>query len=76
MVSFLHHKSIDTSLDLTTDLLGYWDGFGERNSGLGTRGPDPDNAVQYYKNTTKSITVNRCQTVRYWIFEQGADRII
>ena len=33
---------IDISFDFTTDTPGYWDGFWERNNGLGGGGADPD----------------------------------
>ena len=33
---------IDTRFDFTTDSPGYWDGFWERNAGLGAGGSDPD----------------------------------
>lgn len=33
---------IDTSFDFTTDTPGFWDGFWERNYGLGAGGNDPD----------------------------------
>ena len=33
---------IDTTFDFTTDTLGYWDGFWDRNDGLGGGGADPD----------------------------------
>ena len=35
---------IDIRFDFTTDSPGYWDGFWERNAGLGAGGSDPDNA--------------------------------
>ena len=33
---------VDTSFDFTTDTPGYWEGFWERNNGLGAGGADPD----------------------------------
>ena len=33
---------IDVSFDFTTDSRGYWDGFWEKNEGLGYGGADPD----------------------------------
>lgn len=33
---------IDTTFDFTTDSKGYWDGFWDRNEGLGCGGSDPD----------------------------------
>jgi hypothetical protein len=33
---------IDVSFDFTSDSPGFWDGFWERNSGLGAGGSDPD----------------------------------
>ena len=33
---------IDTTFDFTTDSKGYWDGFWDRNDGLGGGGADPD----------------------------------
>ena len=33
---------IDTNYDFTTDSKGYWDGFWNRNDGLGCGGSDPD----------------------------------
>ncbi len=33
---------IDVNFDFTTDAYGYWDGFWERNEGLGGGGADPD----------------------------------
>lgn len=33
---------IDTTFDFTTDSRGYWDGFWDRNDGLGCGGCDPD----------------------------------
>ena len=35
---------IDVSFDFITDSPGYWDGFWNRNDGLGYGGSDPDNA--------------------------------
>ncbi len=35
-------KDIDVSFDFTTDSPGYWDGFWDRNDGLGGGGSDPD----------------------------------
>ncbi len=35
---------IDSSFDFTSDSPGYWDGFWDRNDGLGYGGSDPDNA--------------------------------
>ena len=35
---------IDINFDFTTDSLGYWDGFWDRNDGLGSGGSDPDSA--------------------------------
>lgn len=35
---------IDVDYNFTTDSPGYWDGFWERNAGLGYGGSDPDNA--------------------------------
>ena len=35
-------KDIDVSFDFTTDTKGFWDGFWERNDGLGAGGADPD----------------------------------
>lgn len=35
-------SGIDVSFDLTSDSPGFWDGFWERNSGLGAGGSDPD----------------------------------
>ncbi len=35
---------IDVTFDFTTDSPGYWDGFWEKNAGLGYGGSDPDNA--------------------------------
>ena len=40
----VNRKMIDTRFDFTTDSPGYWDGFWERNAGLGAGGSDPDNA--------------------------------
>lgn len=57
-------KMIDTSFDFTTDSPGYWDGFWERNAGLGAGGSDPDNASPTLQNTTKSSGANRCRMVR------------
>lgn len=37
---------IDTTYDFTTDSKGYWDGFWERNDGLGCGGCDPDSRSQ------------------------------
>ena len=34
--------NIDITFDFTTDSPGYWDGFWERNDGLGCGGSDPD----------------------------------
>ena len=45
---------IDTSFDFTTDTPGYWDGFWERNYGLGAGGADPDSdspTLQEYHRT-------------------------
>ena len=35
-------KNIDVNFDFTTDTKGFWDGFWERNDGLGAGGADPD----------------------------------
>lgn len=35
-------KDIDVTFDFTSDSKGYWDGFWERNDGLGYGGCDPD----------------------------------
>ena len=35
---------IDVNFDFTSDSYGYWDGFWDRNEGLGYGGSDPDNA--------------------------------
>ena len=35
-------KEIDVNFDFTTDTKGFWDGFWERNDGLGAGGADPD----------------------------------
>ena len=35
-------KDIDVNFDFTTDTKGFWDGFWERNDGLGAGGADPD----------------------------------
>ena len=35
-------KDIDITFDFTTDTKGFWDGFWERNDGLGAGGADPD----------------------------------
>ena len=35
---------IDINFDFTTDSPGYWEGFWDRNDGLGYGGSDPDNA--------------------------------
>lgn len=35
-------NNIDISFDFTSDTPGYWDGFWERNNGLGKGGKDPD----------------------------------
>ncbi|MCR5235368.1 MAG: hypothetical protein K6E53_15910 [Lachnospiraceae bacterium] len=35
---------IDVTFDFTSDSPGYWDGYWERNDGLGYGGSDPDNA--------------------------------
>ena len=35
---------IDTTFDFTTDSIGYWEGFWDRNAGLGYGGSDPDTA--------------------------------
>ena len=40
---------LDTTFDFTTDSHGYWDGFWDRNDGLGCGGADPD---------SKSATLN------------------
>ena len=37
-------QMIDIGFDFTTDSPGYWEGFWERNAGLGSGGSDPDNA--------------------------------
>ena len=33
---------IDVNFDFTSDTKGFWDGFWERNGGLGSGGADPD----------------------------------
>ena len=35
-------KDIDVNFDFTSDTKGFWDGFWERNDGLGSGGADPD----------------------------------
>ena len=35
-------EKIDVAFDFTTDSPGYWDGFWERNNGLGAGACDPD----------------------------------
>ena len=35
-------KDINVNYDFTTDTKGFWDGFWERNDGLGSGGADPD----------------------------------
>ena len=37
-------STIDTTFDFTSELPEYWDGFWDRNDGLGGGGCDPDNA--------------------------------
>ena len=42
---------IDVTFDFTSDSIGYWEGFWDRNNGLGAGGSDPDNSsptLQYY----------------------------
>ena len=38
----LELKNINVEFDFTTDSVNYWDGFWERNNGLGAGGSDPD----------------------------------
>ena len=53
---------IDTSFDFTTDSPGYWEGFWERNGGLGAGGSDPDNASptlqKYHKELWSRLLPN------------------
>ena len=35
-------RDIDVTFDFTSDTKGFWDGFWERNDGLGSGGADPD----------------------------------
>ena len=35
-------RDIDVKFDFTSDTKGFWDGFWERNDGLGAGGADPD----------------------------------
>ena len=48
---------IDTTFDFTTDSQGYWDGFWDRNDGLGCSGCDPD---------SKSPTLNLCKITTFF----------
>lgn len=42
-------KNIDVNFDFTTDTKGFWDGFWERNDGLGAGGADPDSKSKTLK---------------------------
>lgn len=42
-------KDIDVNFDFTTDTKGFWDGFWERNDGLGAGGADPDSKSKTLK---------------------------
>ena len=46
---------IDVDFDFTTDSPGYWDGFWEKNEGLGAGGSDPDNASPTLKEFHKIL---------------------
>jgi hypothetical protein len=41
---------IDIGFDFTTDAEGYWDGFWDRNDGLGMGGADPDMLIPTLRN--------------------------
>ena len=42
-------RHIDVNFDFTTDTKGFWDGFWERNDGLGAGGADPDSKSRTLK---------------------------
>lgn len=57
-------RDIDVNFDFTSDTKGFWEGFWERNDGLGAGGADPipevkrlDYIVSYY-GVSHYLTVN------------------
>ena len=46
---------IDTAFDFTTDTSGFWDGFWERNDGLGGGGADPDSSSPTLQKYHRSL---------------------
>ena len=63
---------IDTFFDFTTDSPGYWDGYWERNDGMGAGKTDPDSASPTLQEYHKFLWSRQLPNGEYMDLKKGA----
>ena len=63
---------IDITFDFTTDSPGYWDGFWNRNNGLGAGGSDPDTSSPTLRNYHKQLWSKPLPNGQFFELSEGS----